>query len=273
MIRSLYAFFASALFLFLIGCGDSGSNSPKDAGDQGNPNKPTPRYRVNWVQVPAKFNPEIKETSFELSGVQRIFVDAFGFDDDIEVVYSNEVPAGTGLLRLYTVWHEVVRWGYIETSLKDSTLQLKNYGEYACSIKIVNNQITELSGGCYVRLQILLPPPSEIEVYNVGQLITKRFIPMSTPEFLEAFDDATWAEDKFKVIDNFLGSYKNKSQKPELLSEDLGVVVGDFLHKEEKFRALRALHPFVVDRENLEEMIKRKFNFFDQDEARQIVGL
>lgn len=258
--------------IFVVGCGgSSGGNGDNNTNNQ--LNKPAPANRVNWSTVPSEYSPRIEDVEFRTDSFEKINVDAFGFKDDAEVVYTNEVLAGSGYLRLYKVFKDSASWGSLQPRPNGTTLDLKNYGTYQCSIRITNGQIADLKGGCYVRLQVLLPIGSEIEVHNVGQLITKRFIPINTEDFLQQLDDAAWAADKFAVIENYLASYNGMTKRPSLTAQQLGVVVGEFSFKEEKIRALGRLHSVVSDRENLGKMIEDKFSYFERDEARRIVGL
>lgn len=261
--------FVFTVSLLVNACGGSSSSDSK--GDNGN--NPQAQNRVNWSTVPAEFNPRIEDVEFSTTGFNKLNVDVFGFNDDVEVIYSNEISQGRGYLRLFKVWKEQANWGSLRPNPRGSILELRNFGTYQCSIQIRNGQITELNGGCYVRIQIYLPVGSEIEVYNVGQLITKRFIPVSTDEFLEQIDDASWAEDKFAVIESFLASYSSTSRSPSLTADQLGIVISEFSWTEEKLKALGRLHTFVSDRENLGRMIDAKFSYFDREKARGVVGL
>ncbi len=266
---SIQVLFFTYIAAVLAGCGDSsGSNN------ENNPlNKPVPQNRVNWSAVPAEFNPQVEDITFGTAGYSSVRVDAFGFKSDAEVVYSSSIPAGLGYLRLYKVFKDSASWGRLESSPAGSVLNLTNYGQYQCSIRITNGQITQLKGGCYVRLQVLLPKGSEIEVYNVGQLISSRFVPISTSDFLQELDSARGATAKFAVIDNFLASYSGTSRAPSLAALELGIAIGEFSWKEEKYKALQRLHSFVRDQERLGEMINDRFSYFEREEARRIVGL
>lgn len=117
-----------------------------------------------------------------------------------------------------------------------------------------------------------LPVGAEIEVYNLTHLITKRFIPIDNESFLDQLDDATWAEDIFTVIENFLASYSG-SKKPSLTTYELGKAFHEFRRSDNRFKTLRRLQSFVSDRHNLESMIADEFSHFDRIEARKIVGL
>ncbi len=251
----------------LSACG-SDSGGPGQSGD----GKPAPSNRVNWSAVPSEFNPRMEDVAFQTSGFDKIQVDAFGFDDDVEIIYSAETPANTGVLRIFKVWKKSASWGDLKTRPNGTTLDLKNYGSYQCSIKVTNGSIAALEGGCYVRLQIFLPVGTEIEIYNVGQLISRRFIPIDTKTFLDQIDDASFADDKFVVIENFLASYNGMVKKPALTSEQMGTVVDEFARGSDQLKALEKLHAFVTDRQNLYAMIESEFGHFDKEEARKIVG-
>lgn len=261
---------AIGFLLILTACGGGGS------GDDGVPGAAAPenRNRLNWDAIPEEYHPEIEDENINLINVDKIELDIFGFDDDVEVIYDQNLDGNQGILRFYTVWYKTARWGQFNKRASGEKLKLYQTGQYSCSISIKNGAIESMGEGmCYVRIQMVLPVGAEIEVYNVGRLISRRFFAMTTLEFLEKFDDATWADDKFIVIEDFIESYRELSGTPQLLSEQLGEVIEGFNRSDDKFKALRRLHSFVTDRENLGEMIEDEFPRFDQDEAREIVGL
>jgi hypothetical protein len=256
----------------LIGCGGGSDGTEGNNGDGKGNNKPQKASYVNWEAVPSDFNPSIDTIPFNNDGVEKINLDNFGFDKDVEVIYTNDVRINEGTLKIFKVWKKQVSWGYLEPKLTGKNLDLKSYGSYQCSIRVQNNQIVELEGGCYVKVQIMLPINSEIEVYNIGQLITRRFIPMDNETFFNQLNDATWADDKFTVIENYLASYVD-SKKPSLTCNELGKIIHEFMYKEEKFKVLGRLHSIVSNRQNLSLMIESEFSYFDRGEARKIVGL
>lgn len=256
------------LSLIFFGCSGSGTNKSNDNG--GNPNN-KPEQNLNWDSIPAEFNPSIDEVDFAIDGLEKINIDAFGFKD-VEVIYSTDLAANEGILRIFKVWKKQASWGDLRANKNGKNLDLKNYGTYQCSIKIENRQITSLEGGCYVRVQILMPQGSEVEIYNIGKLVTQRFIAMDNQTFLKSLDDATWADDKFKVIEDYLSTY-NGTKKPILYTTEMSKVINEFIRSDEKLRALKMLHSYIADRDNLPTMIDREFNSFDRDEAETIVGL
>jgi hypothetical protein len=133
--------------------------------------------RLNWQSVPAEYNPRIDDLQFTTPEITRINLDLFSFDGDVEFFYSPDIPVGQGLLRMYKVFKGSASWGTLQPTVAGKTLNIINYGRYSCSLKTNNGQITDLNGGCYVRLQIFLPVGTLIEVYNVGRLINQRLNP------------------------------------------------------------------------------------------------
>lgn len=252
----------------LSACGNNSDNK----GNGGGGGKPVPANRVNWAAVPSEFNPSTFDLPFRTDNAEKVEVDVFGFKSDVEVVYV-DMPANTGLLRAYRVYKRSASWGDLRVQSNGKSVDLKNYGSYSCGIKIINGQITELDGGCYVRLQIFMPAGSKVEVYNVGELLTNRFVPLSTDSFLEKLRRATWSEQKFAVINEFVSSYANSGRTPQLTSDQLRTVLRDFIRSEEKFKVLGQLHMTVTDRHNLAEVLDREFIFRERDEARRITGL
>lgn len=252
--------------LILAGCG----RGRKSDDDQNNPG----RSGINWGLVAAEFNPEVEETKLPLNGVRRIDLDLYGFDGDVLVTYVNDGAAAEGMVKGYTVWKNGYSgWQAPQSSMTEDTLEIKQYGTYACQIRIVDGQITELDGKCYVQLEVLLPAGAQIEVYNQGRLVSKRFFPMTTKSFLQTFEKASGVDSRFNLMDEYVKSYENLGQKPSLTASQLGSVVGGFSFREEKFKVLRNLQSYVVDRQNLVRMIDEKFSFWEREEALKICGI
>ena len=258
-----------AMVLWLAACANNSDD--KNGGGGGGPGPQG--NRINWSSVPANFHPTTEDFAFRIENIEKISVNAFSFKDDAEVVYSDDVAPNTGYVRIFKVWNESVSWGNHSVRSSGKTVELQSSGVYQCQITVTNNQITKLKGGCYVRLQVVLPKAVEIEVYNLGQLISQRFIPIDAETFLENFDDASFDEEKFAAIEEYLNSYTGMAKKPNLTALQLGKVVGDFPFSDDKFKALERLHAVVSDRENLGAMIEEKFSRFDQPKARQICGI
>jgi hypothetical protein len=256
-----------AITSVFIACGNS-SNDDKtsDASEQ-------QKRRLNWDSVPSEFNPQTFEENFQTTNINRIFIDMFGFKDDVEVVYTDSLATGQGYLKIYSVLKDSGSRGSFDSSATGQKLQLNRYGSYQCSIKIENGSIAQLKGLCFVRLQIYLPTGSEIEVYNLKQLISRRFIPIDSDTFIDSIKAASFSNEKKSVIDDFISSYNGMNKSPQLTAAQLGIVVSNFNLSDEKFDVLRKLHGYIVDRQNLAAMIESKINYFDRDEARRICGL
>lgn len=254
------------VFLFMA-CGKN-SNETSDggvAGQQAN--------RLNWSSIPSEFHPEIFEENFQTMNMNRIYIDMFGFKNDVEVTYSSTLAQGQGYLRIYSVFKESGSRGSFSSSTSGQNLLLNRYGTYQCSIKTENGKIVSVKGLCFVRMQVILPTGSEIEVYNIKQLISRRFIPIEAEDFLKNFRDASFADGKKAVIADYIASYSGMSRAPQLTADQLGVVIDGFSFKEDMFEVLRKLHVYIVDRQNLAAMIEKEFSYFDRDEAKRICKL
>ncbi len=252
----------------LMACG----NSSKDDNDK-NTSVTEKKNRLNWDSIPSEFNPQTLEENFETNNMNRIYVDMFGFKDDVEVVYTDSLAQGQGYLKIYSVLKDSGSRGSFSTSTSGQSLQLNRYGTYQCSIKTENGSITQLKGLCFVRMQIYLPKGAEIEIYNLKQLISRRFIPVDSETFIKNIKDASFSEGKKAAIEDYISSYIGMNKSPQLTAVQLGIVVSNFSFKDEKFDALRKLHIYVVDRQNLATMIEQEISYFDRDEAKKICGL
>lgn len=157
---------ASAILFLISGCGgnpDGQGSGPKKPKQNSN--------RVNWSSIPTDFNPSITEDEFRTDGIENIHLQLLSFNRDVEVVYTADLLPGEAVLRVYKVWNKTPSWGGFFSSIQGKSLTLNHRGEYDCSIKIENGEIRDLSGGCYVRFQLVLPLGAEINVYNSGTLI------------------------------------------------------------------------------------------------------
>ncbi|MES2801968.1 MAG: DUF4476 domain-containing protein [Bdellovibrionota bacterium] len=249
----------------LVGCGDKSNNNTDGAVEE-------LRNRIDWNSIPSEYNPSVFEEDFNTQDVNRVFVDMFGFDDDVEVVYTDSLAKDQGYLKIYTVLKGSGSRGSFSSTIEKKNLNLERFGSYRCSIQIKNNKIAELEGLCIVRVQVYLPVGAELEVYNINQLLTRRFIAMDNQTFIKNFKSASFKENKNAVINDYLSSYAAINKRPALLSAELGVVIDGFSFSD-KLEALKKLQAYVVDRENIGQMIDSKFSHFDRPEARRICGL
>lgn len=255
-----------ALGLTLASCSDGGSDKKGGGnGPQANPNG------VEWNTVPSEFNPHVEQVDFPIAGLKKISTNLFSFSGDVHLRYSDQLT-DSGVLQIFSVSKEArtsVRG--VDVNNYGTALDIKRYGNYECSIRISNRRIAEVKGACYVRLVLTLPKGSQVEYYNAGTLISQRFVPMSNEEFLERMDDAR-SDEYMSVIDGYIASYR-APQKPSLTCYELEKVLDEVTFKDKKMAALRKLHSYISDRENLSKTIEDNFSYFEREEARRIVGL
>lgn len=161
--------------LTLIACSACGGSDDGagPAGDGGATPSGTYRNWVNWAAVPAAFHPRIDNTALDLKGINKIKIYLSNFEKDISVIYSPEVQE-IALLRLYKVhsWSEN-DWGRIQSFAEMGTLDAYHLENYSCKIHVINENITSLEGGCFVRAEVIVPENSTVEIYNLGTKISK----------------------------------------------------------------------------------------------------
>lgn len=254
---------------FCAGCGSSGSDAKNGAANEaqsgGNP--------VAWESIPSSFNPRVEEKIFKIDRLEKVEMDFFDFSGDVSVSYSNQLAADEAQLKTYTVFKNSASFGSLDIGRSEKKASLKRYGEYKCSIRIKNGQITELDGGCFVRIELILPMNIEIEVYNLQTLLTKRFFAVDNVTFLLNLKNATWEEDKLAVIEDYLASYVAVKKTPVLNSAELKMALERFSRSENHFTVLQKLHGFVKDRDQLKAVIDRVFTYFDREKAYKICGV
>lgn len=258
----------SLTLTILLACSDSGNDSKKD-GDR------VSQDSVNWDSIPAEFSPREERIDIELRGSEKVQIDLFGFQKDVRLQYSKDMPQNSMSLQLFTVRKDAKTYlGGANSAYNDRTLRIYNQGSYQCSMLTTNRRITGLEGACYVRVIVTLPAGAEIEVYNVGQLLSRRFFAMSVQDLLKGLEEAWSSRDKkMAIIASFLESYRIVGKRAQMTANDLGQVIGNFSFAADKIEALEKLHAAVYDRENLYQMIEDKFAYLDRERARQIVGL
>lgn len=257
--------FALLLALSLVACGNK-------SDDNGGGTVQELQNRIDWDSISSEFSKDTFEENFQTQDVNRVFVDMFSFDGDVEVIYTNSLAKDQGYLKIYTVLKGSGSRGSFSSTVERKNLNLQRFGRYECSIQTKNKQITALEGLCIIRVQIFLPAGAEIEVYNLDKLLTRRFIAMDNETFIKNFKDASFKEGKNAVINDYLASYNAINKRPALLSAELAIVIDGFSFND-KLEALKKLHTFVIDRENLGQMIDSEFSHFDRPEARRICGL
>jgi hypothetical protein len=260
----LHLSFGIILSTLIIGCG----SSPDDTGTvTGFKN------RVKWASIPSEFNPQVSDLTFNTSGIETVRMNIFGFAADVEVVYSQNVPAGQAYLRTYKVSKNAATWAPINSTVNGKSLSLTALGNYACKINVENGQIKELDGGCYIRMQVLLPADSDLAVYNLNQLISTKSRLATTDELIINLRNATWVGDKRVILNDFLESYNKAGKQPVFTSTQLGSVVHNFDLTTDKLKVLRRLNGFVSDRQNLGSMIDQEFPEHARGDARVAAGI
>lgn len=248
-----------------VGCSSS--------SDTDNVTVPALKNRVKWTSIPAEYNPQISELTLNTVNVETIRMNIMGFAADVEAVYSDKVTAGQAILRTYKVSKNAATWAAINSSLNNKVLNVGSYGDYACKIRTENGKITELDGGCYVRLQIVLPLNAEIEVYNLNQLISTYTRLKSVSELIQSLKETTWVGDKRFLLNDFLESYQKAGKKPSFSADEVGMVVHQFDLTKDKLNILRRLKDFIADPQNLRAMIDREYPEHARGEARIIAGV
>lgn len=262
----------ASILLALIGTvALSACSSSKDESKDGGGNQKA--NRLNWEAVGSENNPSTESHDFEMRGAPKLKVDLFGNTEDVNLIYVDDLAPNTARIKIYRVWRKQASWGSFGTRLQGDSLVASNQGTYQCSINIKNGSITDLEGGCFVRIDISMPRDSQVEVYNGSKLISRRFIAMTTAELVDGVEDAWPRDKKMTVINDYLASYAAVGRAPSLSASQLGEVVGEFTMTNEKFDVLRKLQAYTYDRENLRAMIDDKVSYFDREEARRICGL
>lgn len=259
--------FALALFFSsLLGC-----HIEKKSG---NGFKPNDDY-VDLGSISPNFNPDRQDFEFDVAGVEKVKINLFGFNEDVRLQYSNQMDVNTAHLQVFTVSRTGGSLNGVDASQDKGAqlLEIRKFGNFACSIRVHNRQITELEGACYTRVILTLPAGAKIEVYNVGKLISRPFFPMDNQTFIHELDRAIGDDAGLVVLNSYLKSHQVTATKPVLICQELQQVLKTFSWADNKFTVLRALHPYVQDRENHEKMIEDSFSFFDRAKAREIVGL
>ncbi len=257
-----------ALALSSIGCSGKAEKSNSD-----DINNPQAQSRVIWDSVPQEFNPRVEDVQFQTTQIEKLNINVFNFDRDFEIVYTRTLTPGQGFLRLFRVWSQSSSWGDLTPRRNGKTLELRANGTYNCSINVRNGQITSLKGGCYVRAQIHLPVDAKVEVYNVGQLKSKKFFPLSNQEFFQLMKQSFNKKEKFLAIEDFLNSYVGTDLQAALSVKELTEVMRDFNTDKDRLEALRQLHRTVTDRDGLKSMVLSEISFFDRERALEIITL
>ncbi len=131
---------------------------------------------------------------------------------------------------------------------------------YSCQISMFNGNITFIKGGCFFKTTVFLPTNSTVEVYSDGALKTERVKGMPNSELIALIDEASFSEEKLKLVDEYLNSYKGRGT-PSLSAQELGHIIEEISMSTEQMIAFKKLAPFVSDKSNLPEAIEESFSF------------
>jgi hypothetical protein len=264
-----------AAVLLVASCGKVTLGKKDDSSPSGPPPSPLSNpLGLTWEAIPSNYHPDVIHENFVTDGVEAISLDGFWFGSDvgIEVLYNQNIEKNAGNLDLYTVG--TGGFGSPAPQVKDKTLLLERNGSYECQIQTKNGAITELKGGCILFAKLSLPVGSEIEVYNKGKNITRRFRPMTMAVFLENIEKARFDSDKLDAIDEFNQSFADSSKAAVITTADLEKVLRMISYDDTKLEGLRKLQAAVSDRAALPDMIDKVFVFSgNKEKARQICGI
>lgn len=264
--------FALGLLFVLAGCNVKVAEVKDPDGGGGNPSKPK-EGRLNWSSISPNHHPNIDDINFNIKDIERLDVDIYQFEKDVEVVYSNALSKDTGQVRVYSVWNgDSILANYTQRTI-DKNHQIGTSGRYQCQIETENAAIKKLKGMCIVRVQILLPEGSKVEVYNNDDRLTNRFLAVDNETFLKNIDLAMTDDEKLTVIEDYLASYTVTRKAASMTSEQLEKVLGEFAFDDKKQVVLEKMHSLVSDRENLGAVIDREFSYFEREQACATAGL
>lgn len=265
-------FFSLIGMVLLVACGGEsggGSNNNNDGGDSNNGTRTAESARapLNFEAIDSKYNPHIHEETFSTRNLNKIDLSVLGIKNEV-LIERNESLSGEGSLLLYRVWFKTSNYGYLDMKQSFETLKVRNYtgsNPYSCSKRITNGKIKSLNGGCNLYAKLILPKDEKIEVYSNSNLVSSRYFAMTNNELRSSIADARANEDKIDVIEAYLKSHSETGETPKLLCDDLEQILSDFrAFDDAKFSALKMLHKYVEDRENLEEhVINEVFRFRD----------
>lgn len=249
---------------FLTACNKSENNSARtpNSGDD-----------VEWTAIPQEFNPEVMTDEFDVDRIREIQMNFFGYDDNVRLQYSPDLPKNRAHLAIYKVSKKSrTSVSLPRAEYREGALQLRSTGSYECSIQVRNGQVQDLLGACILKVVLTLPSGSLIEVENAGRLISDRHSGMSNEKFLRLLKQA-FTREKPAVVNEYVRSYAGTGRQPVLATRELSEVLKEFSFSNDKLEILRKLHMYVYDRENLDRMIEDQFTYFDRKKAREIVGL
>ena len=174
-----------------------------------------------WSKIPAKFNPEVTTFDLGLEGVKKVDLDLFSFQDDVKITYDDTLEATQAKIEIYWVRSkeaEANTWlNTLSAEAQNGTLRIRKSGGgfvsmYACSKKVKNNQLISLAGACYIKIVLKMPKNAQVEIYNVGRLISKQFFVLSDSEVLEKINNGHNLKEIQSLLANYVRSHQNLKQ-------------------------------------------------------------
>jgi len=265
---------ATCIGLGTLSCGSTSNSHGTPAPNNENQTIAETNDQLDFGKIPKEFNPESEVFAVAELRANKIKVRLPAAHDGLVLKYVDQMKKDAIVFRQYRVWKDSASFLSIGPKIEGVTLEIAGTGTYTCSMRVQNNQLTELNGGCYVRYELELAKGAELEVYYGDKLLTKRFVPISVEEFLSALKKEGFGKNGLTIIDEFVSSYVNVSKVPALLCFELEEVLEVFdLSTENKLEALKRLHQYVSNKADLGKTLDGAFPFSSQREkARQITG-
>lgn len=236
--------------------------------------------QVNVTNIPKKYNPKVQVFEFDTNGIKSLKISLPGRLDNknFSLKYDKKNKDGRAVVKVYTAEFEsktsVNGLRMVNDDSESLSINMGGNYSYSCSIKIVNKKINKLEGACFIKVEVVMPANSKVEIYNNGSLISKMFYAQKIETLFKNLKQASFDDNKTEYIDAFLDSYKATKNTLEITAEELGLIIGTYSFDRHKIDVLKKLHKFVIDRENLKNLIDSVFTFnSEKKEAYKIVGL
>ena len=254
------------LLLLAMACSKSdGSKSSPDAKSR----------TINYAQAAEDFSLEEDAFGFRTPGHDyiRMSVPLNDNYDDFKVVYDQ--PQGEGFIEITSVVNgsssENLEIQYSDN--REIVLISSGWSQYYCSISISNDVITDVDGKCALKVRVHLPAGARIEIYNNGELKSKRFFGMKEEDFKEYFNSQRSDEDRIKALGSYIKSFSHVGSVLDLEGEVLEYVLRKMNFPDDKMKAFRILHRYISDRVELKKIVDSVFSYFDRQDAYRIAGL
>ncbi len=236
--------------------------------------------QVDIKSIPAKFSPRTQQFEIPTDKTKAIRIKLPGSIENKAVVinYLKNAALDKVVVKVHSVEFDartsVSGVRLTQESTSDYSINMGGIFNYSCSIKLKNNKISSLEGACFIRIDIDIPKNAKIEIYNKESLLTKKFYPTELRTLFADLTKTSQSDAKLQMLQDFIASYKSTNTVLVLNSSELSQIVKSFAFSSDKLEALKKMHSFVVDRENLSKAINESFlSTFDRRDAYAIVGL